>query len=262
MSQELTIYGTKFKPVYTELEPIEIMYIDLFIIDIESKITSRKRLIILPYINEYDFMVNEKSIVITRIDFFTQNKFFLSLRTYENKIVHYKESVVIKDLRLYTGGFIRNMEFGNYKTYFIKNKNPETGEETERMIQEELIFGVEIPINETKGDHFEHLNRLDCVRSVDYMEYCTTIPRYINLLNSYTNANDKNTPILDSLKNEISDIKDTFDVEDLDELRKVVAQTKRIETIATKNEDQVTIYTFLCIALLIFIYWYYTTQFV
>ena len=94
------------------------------------------------------------------------------------------------------------------------------------------------------------------------MEYCTTIPRYINLLNSYTNANDKNTPILDSLKNEISDIKDTFDVEDLDELRKVVAQTKRIETIATKNEDQVTIYTFLCIALLIFIYWYYTTQFV
>ena len=133
MSQELTIYGTQFKPMYTELEPIEIMYIDLFIIDIESKITSRKRLIILPYINEYDFMVNEKSIVITRIDFFTQNKFFLSLRTYENKIVHYKESVVIKDLRLYTGGFIRNMEFGNYKTYFIKNRRRNRENNTERI---------------------------------------------------------------------------------------------------------------------------------
>jgi len=256
MSQELILYGTQFKPMYTELEPIEPMYIDLFIIDPESKITSRKRLIILPYINEYDFMVNEKPIVITKIDFFTQNKFFLSLRTYENKIVHYKESVVIKDLRLYTGGFIRNMAFGNYKIYFIKNKNSET----ETMIHEELIFGVEIPINERKGDHLEHLNRLDCVHSVDYMEYCTTIPRYIDLLNSYTNANEKNTLILDNLKKQISDIKDSYDIEDLDELRKVVAQTKRIEPIATNNEDQVTIYTFLCIALLIFIYWYYTTQ--
>ena len=75
-------------------------------------------------------------------------------------------------------------------------------------------------------------------------------------MNSYTNANEKNTPILDNLKKEISDIKDSYDVEDLDELRKVVAQTKRIETIAMKNEDQITIYTFLCIALLIFIYWY------
>ena len=171
-------------------------------------------------------------------------------------------SVVIKDLRLYTGGFIRSMEFGNYKIYFIKNKNSETGEETETMIQEELIFGVEIPINEDKGDHFEHLKRLDCVLSVDYMEYCTTIPRYIDLLNSYTNANEKNTPILDNLKKEISDIKNSYDVEDLDELRKLVAQRKCIETIATKNEDKITIYTFLCIALIIFIYWYYTTQFV
>ena len=123
---------------------------------------------------------------------------------------------------------------------------------------QELQFDVEIPLYLS----YDEILESDCIRAVEYNEYCTTMMRYIDLLNSYTNANEKNTPILDNLKKEISDIKNSYDVEDLDELRKLVAQRKCIETIATKNEDKITIYTFLCIALIIFIYWYYTTQFV
>ena len=46
MSQELTINGKPFKPMYIDLEPLEIMYIDLFILNPESKITIRTRLTI------------------------------------------------------------------------------------------------------------------------------------------------------------------------------------------------------------------------
>ena len=81
--------------------------------------------------------------------------------------------------------------------------------------------------------------------------------RYIDLLNSYTNRNDKNSQMVSDLTEKKSKIREA----ELKDILNLVAQKKRLETTYTENENKITVSTFLCIGFIIFIIWYCITRF-
>ena len=227
--------------IIKDYEPIELMYIEIFEKDPENKDPKSFRHVILPYINSLTIF-KDKTKYITRIDISTQNKFFITLRTNDKKIVHYKNSVIFNEPKPFIKAFIRNMVLGRetYKFYGT-------------TAVQELQFDVEIPLYLS----YDEILESDCIRAVEYNEYCTTMMRYIDLLNSYTNRNDKNSQMVSDLTEKKSKIREA----ELKDILNLVAQKKRLETTYTENENKITVSTFLCIGFIIFIIWYYITRF-
>ena len=217
-------------------EPIDLMYIDIFEKDKED--TSPERYVILPYINSMEIFKGTK--YITKIDISTQKKFFITLFTTDNKIVHYKKNIVFERAKPFINGLIRNMDFEQiqyttiYRTVDINGQViPKT------IIEEQLEFGVEIPIYDTFP------SPIDCIRKIDYNEYNDTMMRYIRLLNNYTNVCESNILLIPHLQQEISTKDSLFNI-NFDLLDELTRHFKRLADISGKNYNYMLIYGGLC----------------
>ena len=225
-------------------EPIDLMYIDIFEKDKED--TSPERYVILPYINSMEIFKGTK--YITKIDISTQKKFFITLFTTDNKIVHYKKNIVFEQAKPFINGFIRNMEFETVKyTNIYGTVHRRAKDKTITMIEDKLEFGVETPMDKPHNQYSEDIlpSPIDCIRKIDYNEYNDTMMRYIRLLNNYTNVCESNILLIPHLQQEISTKDSLFNI-NFDLLDELTRHFKRLADISGKNYNYMLIYGGLC----------------